>query len=183
MIEDDRPQFARDMFMMASGFNAPMNDLRIELYFAALKDLEIGTIEHAITVAVNRCKFCPTIAEIREVVNGSQTDRAELAWLTWKELAHKHGAYTSLEIADPAFAETILAVFGSWASACSLSLSDEMWAAKRKEFERVFRVMEMRELTGSRRLAGIAELQNTNPEWAQHTPVAQVGSLTRKQLT
>ena len=182
MTDTDRPQFGRAMLMMASGYNAPMNDLRIELYFSALSDLDISTIEHAITVAVNRCKFCPTIADLREVVNGSQTDRAELAWLTWKDAARKHGAYTSLDCADPAFAETILAVFTSWPAACSADLTDEMWAAKRKEFERVYRVMERRELVGSRRLAGIAELQNTTPDWERHTPVAFIGAVTRKQL-
>lgn len=182
MTENNREAFGRDMLMMASGYNAPMSDLRIELYFAALHDLDIAIVERAITVAVNRCKFCPTIADLREVVDGSQTDRAELAWMTWKEAARKHGAYTSLDCADAAFAETILAVFTSWPAACSLDLSDEMWAAKRKEFERVYRVMERRELGGSRRLAGIAELQNTNPEWTRHTPIAYIGAITQKQL-
>ncbi len=183
MTEQDAPLFISRLCALAEVHNRELSAPAQMLYFDALKDFSIQDVLRALNEAVSGRLFFPVPAVIREILQGSAEDRAEIAWQTWKEAARKHGSYVSLVLYDAALADTIIAVFGGWPQACAVDLSDEMWAAKRKEFARVYRIMQQRDLTGTRRLAGLSELQNTNPEWSAHTPVAEIGAPERKKLT
>ncbi len=175
MTTDELPAFTSRILAVAELYNEKLSEAKILLYFDALLDLPLETVFRGFKEAVQQSDWFPRPARVREIVLGTRTDKAEAAWIAWKEAARRHGSYTSLIIEDPALAETIIAVFTSWPAACALELSDEMWSSKRKEFERVYRIMERRELKGPLRLAGLAEIQNTNPEWQKHTPVAHIG--------
>jgi hypothetical protein len=86
------------------------------------------------------------------------------------------GSYASVVVEDAALGETITALFGSWPAACLADLSPEMWASKRKEFGRVYRVMRQRNLDGVRYLPGIAERDNGFRNHSlRHVPVARIG--------
>lgn len=175
MTDADRPQFAQLLAMLALMFNAPMSELRIEGFFMALRDdVKIADLERLIKNA-GQFKYFPVPAEILEFVRGSVADRAEIGWLAWRQAAKRIGGGASLVVADPALAETIEAVFGSWPAACALELSDEMWSSKRKEFDRVYRVMVKRALFGRRYLTGTHEQNNCQrADWQKFTPVGYV---------
>jgi hypothetical protein len=78
-------------------------------------------------------------------------------------------------VTDPVLGETIVAMFQSWPAACVAELSPEMWAAKRKEFGRVYRTIAGRGLVGPRYLVGTCEQQNAGrPEWLAYVPVKRL---------
>lgn len=168
----DSGEFTRRLIALAELFEANLTPAKQALYFEALRDIPFSDVAMALNVAVKTCTFMPRPAEIRKLAVGDTEDRAERAWLIWRSAARRAGHMASLVVDDPALAETILAVFGSWEESCALELSPEMWSAKRKEFGRVYRVMSNRALVGSRYLTGAAERNNAQrPEWQRFTTV------------
>lgn len=168
----DNVQFRNRLVGLAEVFDAKLSPQRVALYFEALRDLDFAAVVGGLNQAVRVCKFFPRPAEIRTLILGDSEDRAEEAWMAFKAAMKVAGSYASLSVHDAALGETILAMFGSWPAACAQELSPEMWAAKRKEFGRVYRVLAARNLDGSRYLTGICEQQNAGrSDWMKFVPV------------
>ena len=153
----DSGEFTRRLVALGELFEANLTPVKQAIYFEALRDVPFPAVAAALNAAARTCPFMPKPAEIRKLAVGDDEDQAERAWLAWKSATRRAGHMASLVLDDPALAETIVAVFGSWAESCAVELSPEMWTAKRKEFGRVYRVLCDRALTGSRYLAGEAE--------------------------
>lgn len=173
----DSGEFRRRLVVLAELFDLKLSPQRQALYFEALRDLPFDVVAVALNFAAKGCTFFPKPAEIRKFALGDSEDQAEVAWMAFRAAMRDAGSYASLALDDPALGESIVAVFGSWPAACSTELSSEMWASKRKEFGRVYRVMANRNLTGTRYLPGICEQQNYGrAEWMEHVPVKRVGA-------
>jgi len=170
---DDNGDFRRRLVLLAELFDVKLSAARQALYFEALRDLPFEGVASALNQAAKGCTFFPKPAELRQLACGDAEDQAELAWMAFRRAMTAAGSYASLVVADPALGEAILAMFGSWPAACATELSPEMWASKRKEFGRVYRVLVQRPLVGARYLPGICEQQNAGREdWRRHIPVA-----------
>ena len=156
MTNDDRHEFTKIMFVLAETFKEPMSDLRLEGYWLGLSDLPLDNIRDAAAQAVRACKFFPRPSELREIADGSREDDTEKAWQLYKAEARRIGGYGSPTL-DAALAETLVLVFGSWQAACWTDFSPEMWASKRKEFGRSYRILRQRGLKGPTQLAGFFE--------------------------
>jgi len=179
----DSVEFCNRLVMLAELFDLKLAATRQALYFEALRDLSFESVAKALNQAAKTCKFFPKPAELRALAVGDTEDLAEAAWMGLRKAMTRVGSYSSL-IADAALGESIIAVFGSWPEACALELSQEMWASKRKEFGRVFRVLRDRDVRGSRYLPGNCETQNAGrKDWAKYTPVAHLTAGGIKTLT
>lgn len=143
-----------------NGAGAVFSEAKATLYFEALRDLPLASVVRGLNEAVKVCTFMPKPAEIRKLVVGDDEDTAELAWLEFKRLARDAGGYASPTFSDPALADAIVAVFGSWEAACWSDFSPEMWSSKRKEFGRVYRAMRTRGQTGPKQIAGFFAREN-----------------------
>lgn len=175
MTNRDAGEFLGRLVGLSELYGAKFSEAKGSLYFEALKDLPLEQVIGAMNQAVKTCTFMPKPAEIRTLAIGDTEDRAEGAWMLLRKAMGQVGSYRSLIVDDPVLAEAIVAVFGSWPQACLTDLSPEMWASKRKEFGRVYRVIADRGLLGGRYLAGICEQQNGGKrEWLQYTPVARL---------
>lgn len=161
MTDDDFDNFAGRLAALAELFDATLTPAKTLLYFEALKDLELEDVVTGFSLAARGCKFMPRPAEVRGFVIPDDADAAETAWLEYKRLARQIGGYISPTFEDAALADTLLAVFGAWTTACWIDLSPEMWASKRKEFDRVYRVMRQRMPDGAKALRGFCEIENT----------------------
>lgn len=142
--------------LLSQTFNESISEMRAEAYWIALDDCELSEIQHAALHAMRTLKFFPKPAELRELVDGSREDDAERAWQEYKTQARRVGGYGSPQL-DAALAETIVLVFGSWEGACWSDYSPEMWAAKRKEFGRTYRILRQRGIKGPAQLPGFFE--------------------------
>lgn len=169
---DDSGEFGRRLVALGEVFDAKISPQRAALYFEALRDLPFAAVVGAMNAAVKGCKFFPRPVELRTFAVGDSEDIAEAAWLSFRAAMRKLGYMASVSVRDAALGEAIVAVFGSWSAACTADLSPEMWASKRKEFGRVYRVMRQRSLDGGRYLAGTAEQQNAGKrDWLRFVPM------------
>lgn len=169
----DSGEFTRRLIAIAELFDVDLSPAKQALYFQALRDVPFPDVASALSASVKACTFMPKPAELRKLAIGDIEDLAEGAWLLFRQAMTRVGAYASIATADPALGETILAMFQSWPAACSSELSPEMWASKRKEFGRIYRVLADRQLAGARYLPGLTESQNSGRrEWERFTPVA-----------
>jgi hypothetical protein len=160
MTKDDFTEFGQQLVTLAELFEAELSEARLLMYFEALLDIQASAIYQGIREAARRCKFFPKPVELRSFALGDDDDSAELAWREYKRLARTVGGYRSPRITDAALAETILAVFDTWENACWQELSPEMWASKRKEFGRVYRVLRQRGELEPVQLTGVCDREN-----------------------
>jgi len=125
MTPQDREAFARLMLGLGETFNEPVSDERMEIYFAALADLDFPTVRAAASAHVRTSKFFPRPAEIRELAEGGTEDRAELAWHAVVNLVRRvgypgaDGQGKAPEFPDEASKRAALELFGGWASLCA----------------------------------------------------------------
>jgi hypothetical protein len=160
MTEDEFQAFAVHLIAVHEVFERDeVSESRQLLYFRALQDFPLASVIAALDASVKTCRFMPKPADLRALIGGDPEDQAERAWLEYKRAARQIGGYRSPAFEDGALAETLLAVFGSWENACWMDLSPEMWASKRKEFGRVYRVYQQRQVP-ARQLVGFVERDN-----------------------
>jgi len=161
-------QLARDkeavlnvVLELAEYFGAKLSSAVQRMYVAALADLGPDAIRAAAQQALRICKFMPKVAELREFAEGSPDDHTELAWQQLRDAMRIVGYARSVVFADTRLADAVERVFGGWQQACAADWSDEMWAAKRKEFGRVYRALRLQGRSDhSGHLAGFCETRN-----------------------
>ena len=126
MTEQDRPDFATLMLGLGETYGEPVSDARMEIYFSALADLELADVRRSATVVVRTSKFFPRPAELREGIDGSSEDRAELAWMRVIGLVRSVG-YMGMDgkgtapdfDGDIACRRAALQLYGGWSQLCS----------------------------------------------------------------
>jgi len=175
MTASDLEAFSARLVTLAELFDAKLSEGKIWLYFEALAPLPFDRVAAACLEAARRCTFMPKPAELAALAVGDREETIERAWMAFRRAMRVVGSYSSLVVADPVLAETITAMFLTWPAACTAELSSEMWTAKRKEFDRVYRTLANRGLVGARYLTGICEQQNSGrPEWLAYVPVKRL---------
>jgi len=134
------------------------SEFKIELYFQALVEYEIGVIERA-AMAIIKGRVYPAFpkpGEIVQEIDGSREDLAVIAWGEVVEAIKRIGPYQSICFADPTI-HSVLEFMGGW-SACGDWLENEMkW--KQKEFERLYAIMKDRG-NHKKYLPGVCEIKN-----------------------
>ncbi len=167
MTSTDLVTLAKRLEGLAAYFERPLNETQAEIYLAGLEDLPLEAVIAALSQWVKTGKpFMPKVTEIRELITGTEDTRAEYAWRQLQEAMRRAGSYASVVMADPALAMTVETLWGSWPQACADDLSPEMWASRRKEFGRVYRLACQRGLAGACHLVGLHEAANAE---AGHT--------------
>jgi hypothetical protein len=186
MTTDEMPDFLSALVTLAEQFRQTLSASQQARYFDTLRDLPLDALDRAITAASGACSFFPQPVELRAFAQGgTDDDLTEGAWMALRRAMPVLGYVASVSVRDAALGEAILAVFGSWPGACLAEFSPEMWASKRKEFGRVYRVLRSRGLTGGRYLVGATEQQNAGRrDWLRFVPVGRIeGDGTVQHLT
>lgn len=179
MTNEDAGAFFQRLAALSELLDRPgavFSETKAELYFEALRDLPLEAVIAGLNAAVRSCTFMPKPAEIRALVVGDDEDQAEIAWLDYKQQAKQIGGYGSPTL-EPALADALVAVFGSWEAACWTDFTPEMWAAKRKEFGRVYRAMRQRGQSEPKALPGFFERENALHGYPASLPTAQYPAL------
>lgn len=149
MTDDDRPAFARGLYALGETFNEPVSELRAEAYFDALRDLPIVDVLQAMRQAIKAGRFFPRPVEIREAIDGSTEDQAEIAWGAAVALVRQRGWYNPPAEADwPNWMtrRAALELFGGWQRLCEcLPGEGPGFHAAAKQFKATFRAYANRE--------------------------------------
>ena len=162
MQADEARKFYQLLTATAELFDRALTPTTLELYFAALADLDYVQIERAIQHTIRAAKFFPRPAEIREACEGTADDRAQAAWETVVRAIRRFGGYRSLWLADAVLADAIRETWGGWVRACeTLPLAgDPMFVSDQKRFLAAFRLAERKPAHGDQYLPGAAECRN-----------------------
>lgn len=152
MTAGDSKRFAELLYALAETFNEQVSELRAEMYFKALSDLPIETVERAFELAFKGCAFFPKPAELIAFIQAPAADEAAVAWAAFQREVGRVGY-----MRQPSLPETTLTamriVFGDWRSACStLPAPDSDRAPElmnwRKQFIQAYGVARHRESCG-----------------------------------
>lgn len=121
MTDTDRPAFARGLYALGETFNEPVSEMRAEAYFDALADLPIDAVLAAMRQAIQTGRFFPRPVEIREGIQGSTEDRAEMAWGATLSLVRRYGSWHCPQMCDwpdEATRRAAYELFGGWQRLC-----------------------------------------------------------------
>jgi hypothetical protein len=118
VTSQDRRAFAELMVGIGEAYGESVSDARMEIYFAALADLPIEAIRTAATIHVRASKFFPRAAELREAIDGSSDDRADLAWVGLLQLIRRVGYMGTPTWADPVAQRAAMELYGGWRALC-----------------------------------------------------------------
>lgn len=117
MTDADRPQLAKILAVFGSTFNEAMDDLKVEGYMAALRDLPIDAIRAAAHTAIKTEKFFPRPARLRELIHGSSDELADVAWAKLLQQIRREG-YTGKPVLSDSTWEVVRELWGSWVNLC-----------------------------------------------------------------
>lgn len=147
MNQSDFPQFDKAIKSAALALDVPLSAERIALYFEDLSDFPIAAVVDAIGKARRAQVYAgfPKVAEIRKHIEGTDQDRAELAWRTFCEICATSG-YPSLQVTDGAMAFAIEHL-GGWVAAqakCN-GASPEMFRSYENQFKTSYKLGQARQ--------------------------------------
>lgn len=121
MTQQDRPRFAELLVGIGETYGEPVSDARMEIYWRALEDLPFESVQRAAGVHVRTSKFFPKPVELREAIEGTTEDRAEVAWQAVVSLVRRHGYCANpseIPWPDEQTKHAALRLYGSWSALC-----------------------------------------------------------------
>lgn len=131
MTEDDRVAFAELMVGLGETYGEPVSAARMEIYFAALNDLPLVDLRRSASVLVRTQKFFPRPSELRQGIDGTSDERADLAWMHLLREVRRVGAHKTWNrdtkrvdppapvFFDEAARRAALELYGGWSALCA----------------------------------------------------------------
>jgi hypothetical protein len=117
MTELDRVPFAEGLHALCETFNEPATDVKIEAYFDAMGQFEIATVLAAMKAALQRSKFMPRPADLRELIEGDGDEAATAAWGAVLREIRRVG-YLGSPALDERTLGAVRELWGSWQRLC-----------------------------------------------------------------
>ena len=154
MQASDLEGFTRVILQTASTFGVKADPPLIEGYWIALKDLPFRAVQSACEEATKKNEFFPRPVELRRLAGDQPPEAlAAVMWPTVLRLARESGSPRAREIAkqlDPVASEAVRQMGG--AQRLGQMESEKLHAFGRKEFERLYSVLNEKHSTESRLL-------------------------------
>ena len=123
--------------VLCEAYRQTATEVTIRAYEMGLDGLTAEHIEEAVRLALQRLKFMPTPAELRDLVGGPKPeDRAQLAWAAFERAVVRIGAYRTVDFDDALINATVRSL-GGWERCCSLGPEEfDKWL--RKDFIKAY---------------------------------------------
>ncbi len=134
MTEQDRTRFAATIAMLASVFGREVDEPLIDSYWMALGDLSLEDFEAAAKKLVGSAPHFPKPVEFKDLIQDSDADRAEQAWLEVVKLSRNCQA---AKHSDPK-AEGVVKGMGGWIRLGAMS-EREFHAFAKRDFIDAYR--------------------------------------------
>jgi hypothetical protein len=150
---------------LAELHNFKLSELKVELYFRILQRFPGREVVQAIDIAMQTTKFFPKPAELVEIIMGSATDRAAIAWNTFLEIIRRIGPSDSVVFEDSRLSATV-DYFGGWDEVHKWKTDELTW--RRQEFIKIY--ASFRQAPPGRRHIGNIEHQNRARGFLDHIP-------------
>ncbi|HSW65051.1 MAG TPA: DUF6475 domain-containing protein [Dissulfurispiraceae bacterium] len=178
MQQRDEVKFAELMAVLAEVYDdgRPPSKLKMEVYFRALEQFDIGDIESAVKGLIyNRTTASfPKPAELIQEIRGTVSNQATMAWLDVLETVKRVGHYQSVKFSDPVI-HSVIGVMGGWPQlAGEMLVDDEKW--KQREFERLYEILS-KNPRGKHPdyLPGLTEISNSAEGYNVKSQIIEIG--------
>lgn len=116
------------------------NEFTIRIWWESLKEFDIHAVQKAFIAHINRAdkdgQFMPTVASLRQLIQGSAMDNAALAWSKVTKAVKGVGTYQTV-VFDDALIHRVLDDMGGWMQ-LGQKTEDE-WPFVGREFENRYR--------------------------------------------
>jgi hypothetical protein len=172
MTKHDAKKFMEYMAMLNEMYGdgaKTISDLKMGIYFEALKEMSIDEVHEAIAkLAKTRVfKTFPTPAEILGAVRSSVEDRALLAFQDLIQLVQNGSGYSSVIFEDGTIGKVVEAM-GGYERVCDWKTDDRRF--NEMEFVKLYKVFDSRGPWPPVKFVGILEHENAMKGYLDHIP-------------
>jgi len=134
MTDADKQSFADGLTALGVATRQPVTDAQRQVYWMALRDLELADFQRATMACLQTCKFFPAPAELRAAAGKAPALLAVQAWTHVRAAMDKWDSDYSVDF-GPLVNATVRNI-GGWMWLCEQTLPQLAWA--QKNFERVY---------------------------------------------
>lgn len=170
----DKDTFLKSMSILESALS-PNNKITkgtITIYWGRLRKYGNEEFKKAVIRCLDDLNYFPKIAELKNMLEGSPADEAELAWIYLIDKIDEVGHYQSVSFPEyPAIGE-IVEKWGGWSRICDMTFKDETF--RKIEFIKLYPIIKKRG-DHPRELAGQFEIDNNNKGYNEGTMLGIYG--------
>jgi hypothetical protein len=172
MQDDQRMAFATLISDALAFYRQHASDFALSVWWAACQPFDLEQVSAALTAHAmdpERGQFPPMPADIVRALQGTQTDRAMIAWGKVMEGMQRVGAYQSVAFDDP-IVHAVVTDLGGWPLMCQVTIDELPFLSRR--FCDAYRAYARRpSVSYPRYLAGVSELENRRAGFKTAGPV------------
>lgn len=120
MEATDRPKLYALIGDVMTYYKQDISDFALNVWWEACKNCELDQVSKALSAHATdpeRGQFPPRVADIVRLLQGTPTDRAQIAWGKVLEAMQRIGAYTDVVFDDPAI-HAVIEDLGGWSKIC-----------------------------------------------------------------
>lgn len=165
----DKNTFLKSISVLESAFKEKMSKGAINIYWARLKNYNDKKFKEAVIRCTDELNYFPKIAELKNMLEGSPADEAELAYLEFKKVLDNEGSYMSVSFSKYPAVVKVIEALGGWIRISDTLIDDEKWL--RIQFKKLYPIMKRRggypEFPD--KLVGRFELDNSNKGYNKQT--------------
>lgn len=161
MQASDRPAFAKVLTGVHDFYRRDLSEFALRVWWEASQNFDLEQVTAAFSAHMmdpERGVFMPMPADLVRTLQGTQTDRALIAWGKVLDAAQRVGAYTSV-VFDDGVIHAVIEDLGGWVTLCRTS-HDELPHLQRRFCDSYRAYARRPEVAYPARLAGVHELQN-----------------------
>jgi hypothetical protein len=156
MRPNDRAAFKTLLTDAMAFYRRDLSTFALDVWWQACQGFELEQVTKAITAHAmdpEQGRFPPMPADIMKQLQGTRTDRSLMAWSLVYEAIGRHGAYATVQFADPAIQRAVHDM-GGWVKLCTSETAELQFVQKR--FCDMYRTYSARpELTAPPALVGL----------------------------
>ncbi len=152
--------------ILEAGYKEKLSEKTSKIYWNMLNKYDDKTIKEATIECVRGLKYFPKISEIIELIEGSQADEPELAYLEFRKVLDDKGSYMSVSFPKYPAIPAVVEALGGWIRISDTLIDDEKWL--KKDFIKLYNIMK-RQGDYPKELIGRFELNNTNKGYNEKT--------------
>lgn len=126
MSPNDKPQLVQMVTDVLAYYRQPVSEFTLQVWCQACQPFTIEQVSKALTAHATdpeRGQFAPKVADLVRILQGTHTDRAQLAWGKALEAMSRVGAYTDVVFDDPAI-HAAVEDLGGWPKVCRTETKD-----------------------------------------------------------
>lgn len=126
MQHSDKPALVQIVTDVLAYYRQPVSEFTLSVWWQACQPYTIEQVSKALTAHATdpeRGQFAPKVADLIRIMQGTHTDRAQLAWGKTLEAMASVGAYTDVVFDDPAI-HAVVEDLGGWPKLCRTDTND-----------------------------------------------------------